>query len=104
MATMHLSQPEIGRYQLRIEESKKCSNFKPEIGETGYIKEELPQGKWKLGKLEQLIQSNDEEIRVAKVKMSNESLLKQPLNLLYPIELAGTNETDHSNQKKKKKK
>lgn len=29
--------------------------------------------------------------------MSNGRLLKPPLNLLNPMELAGTNETDHSN-------
>ena len=47
-----------------------------------------------MGKLEELIQSNDTEIRAAKVRMSNGNLLKRPLNLLYPMEIAESTETD----------
>ena len=36
-----------------------------------YIKEDSPQGQWKLGKLEQLIQNDDVEISAAKVRISN---------------------------------
>lgn len=50
----------------------------------------------KLGKSEQLIQSNDREIRATKVRISNSSLLKRALNLLYLIELAGINESTQS--------
>lgn len=49
-----------------------------------------------MGKLEQLIQSNDREIRTTKVRISNSSLLKRALNLLYLIELAGINESTQS--------
>ena len=49
-----------------------------------------------MGKLEQLIQSNDREIRATKVRISNSSLLKRALNLLYLIELAGINESAQS--------
>ena len=74
------------RYQLRIKESKKKANCKPKIGEEVHIKEDSPQSKWKLEKLEHLIQGNDGEIRAAKVRMTNGSLLKRPLILLYPME------------------
>ena len=53
-------------YQLRIEELKKRSNCKPKVGEMVHIKEDFPQGKRILGKLEPLIQSNDGE--VSKIK------------------------------------
>lgn len=43
-----------------------------------------------MGKIEQLIQSNDGEIRAAKIKISNGHVLKRPLNLLYPMEVAET--------------
>ena len=85
------------RYQLPIKESKKKLSCKPKIGEIVHLKKDSSRSKWKLGKFEQSIQSNDGEIRAAKVRMSNGSLLKRPLNLLYPMELAGTNETNHSN-------
>lgn len=49
-----------------------------------------------MGKLEQLIQSNDREIRATKVRISNSSLLKRALNLLYLIESAGINESTQS--------
>ena len=35
--------------------------------------------------------------KLARLRMSNGILLKQPLNLLHPTDLARTNETDHSN-------
>lgn len=69
-----------------------------------HIKEDSPQVHWKLGKLEQLIQNDDVEISAAKVRISNGSLNKRPLNVLHPMELAGINETDHSNNMAEKEK
>ena len=82
------------RYQKSIKGSKHTSTCEPRIGEIVHIKEDSPRGKWRMGKLEELIQSNDTEIRAAKVRMSNGNLLKRPLNLLYPMELAESTETE----------
>ena len=84
--------------------NKKKLNWKPKIRDKVYIKEDSPQGQWKLGKLEQLIQNDDVETSAAKVRISNWSLNKRPLNVLHPMELAGINETDHSNNKAEKEK
>lgn len=84
--------------------NKKKLNWKPKIRDKVHIKKDSPQGQWKLGKLEQLIQNDDVEISAAKVRISNWSLNKRPLNVLHPMELAGINETDHSNNKAEKEK
>lgn len=84
--------------------NKKKLNWKPKIRDKVHIKEDSPQGQWKLGKLEQLIQNDDVEISAAKVRISNWSLSKRSLNVLHPMELAGINETDHSNNKAEKEK
>ena len=76
------------RYQYSIKESRSTSDSYPSVGEIVHIKEDAPRGMWKMGKIEQLIKSNDGEIRAAKVKISNGHVLKRPLNLLYPMELA----------------
>ena len=83
---------------------KKKLNWKPKIRDKVHIKEDSPQGQWKLEKLEQLIQNDDVETSAAKVRISNWSLNKRPLNVLHPMELAGINEMDHSNNKAEKEK
>ena len=84
--------------------NKKKLNWKPKIPDKVHIKEDSPQGQRKLGKLEQLIQNDDVEINAAKVRISNWSLSKRSLNVLHPMELAGINEMDPSNNKAEKEK
>ena len=51
--------------------------------------EQLPRGMWKLGKIEQLMKDRDGLIRAVVVKVVNkegqQSLLKRPIQLLYPL-------------------
>ncbi|CAC5415550.1 unnamed protein product [Mytilus coruscus] len=42
---------------------------------------------WKLGKIVELIQSRDKEIRSARIKVASGKILGRPLNLLYPLEV-----------------
>ena len=76
------------RYQTHIQEVKKVSKCEPRIGEIVHVKEELPRGRWKLGRIEELIISNDGETRAAKIRTAHGHVLKRPLNLLYPMELS----------------
>ena len=49
------------------------------------LKEDLPRGVWKMGKITEQVSSNDGKIRAAKVLLSNQSAQKT-LNLLYSLE------------------
>ena len=50
------------------------------------IKDNLPRGKWKIGKILELIKGRDQAIRSAKVLISPNKVFHRALNLLYPIE------------------
>ena len=50
------------------------------------IKDVLPRGYWRLGRIQELVQSEDGELRSAKVLLPSNKLIGRPLNLLYPIE------------------
>jgi len=63
------------------------SPYVPNIGDVVIIKDNIPRGMWRLGRLVQLITSNDGQIRSAKVKMSSGNIISRPLKLLYPLEV-----------------
>ena len=50
------------------------------------IKDDLPRGNWRLGRITNLIKSWDNHIRAAKVILSTNRVVSWPLNLLYPLE------------------
>ena len=47
---------------------------------------DLHRGSWKLGKVLELITSNDGNIRAVKVLLSTKNVVNRPPNLLYPLE------------------
>lgn len=64
------------------------------------VKDDLPRGNWRLGRIQELVQSEDGEIRSAKVLLPTNKLIGRPLNLLYPIECpANETNTDEDNAK-----
>ena len=50
------------------------------------MKDKLPQGRWKLGKIIELIKGKDQAIRAAKLLVSPDIVLQRALNMLHPIE------------------
>ena len=58
----------------------------PQIGEVVLIKDNLPPGRWKVGKVSELIVGRDQRVRSAKVLVAPHRYLHRPLSLLYPLE------------------
>ncbi|KAL9964746.1 hypothetical protein ACROYT_G028427 [Oculina patagonica] len=61
-------------------------------GDVVLLKESSPRGTWKLGMIEELITSNDNEVRAATVRTASGKLLNRPLNFLYPLECSEVSE------------
>ena len=72
--------------QMRMKEKRVRYPYLAKVGDVVLIKDDLPRGNWRLGKINELITSGDGEIRTAKVMLSSNKLKGRPLNLLYPIE------------------
>ena len=74
------------RTQASLNCSRKQSNHAPQIGDVVLIKEDLPRGRWKIGRIHELVKGKDQLIRSAKVVIPHRGFLHRPLSLLYPIE------------------
>ena len=74
------------RSQMNLKQAHIESDVTPRVGDVVLVKENLPRGMWKLGKIQQLIQSTDQKIRSARVMVANGNLINRPLNLLFPTE------------------
>ena len=68
----------------------------PNIGEVVILKEDLiPRGRWKLGRIEELIESSVDGVhRAAVVRISSGKRLKRPYRLIYPLEKSSNSDTD----------
>ena len=71
---------------LKLKSPRIEANEAPQIGDIVQLKEDLPRGSWKLGKIVKFITSSDGNIRAAKVLLSTKNTLNRSLNLLYPLE------------------
>ena len=74
------------RLKLKLKSPRIEANERPRIGDIVQLKEDLPRGSWKLGKIVELITSNDGNIRAAKVLLPTKNVVNRSLNLLYPLE------------------
>ena len=63
-------------------QAKKC----PKIGDIVQIKDSLPRGTWRMGRIVEMIRSSDGEERAARVMMPNRNILQRSIIHLYPIE------------------
>ena len=74
------------RTQNKIKSKRIQADNIPTQGDVVLIKEDLPRGQWRLGKLNRLRVSRDGQIRSAEVQTASGKILNRPLNLLFPIE------------------
>lgn len=74
------------RSQQNLKESRTQSPISPNIGDVILIKDDLPRGMWKIGRIHELVTSRDGQTRSAKIKLPSNKIVGRPLNLLYPVE------------------
>ena len=80
------------RSQIKLKETRVKSPYSATKGDIVLIKDELPRGSWRIGRIVELVKSGDDEIRSAKVLLPSKKVLGRPLKLLYPIECPLENE------------
>ena len=76
------------RYQKQWKASRVPSQIFPVKNQVVHVKDKLPRGAWKMGKISELILSRDGKIRSARILLSSGNIINRPLNLLYPLETA----------------
>ena len=74
------------RNQIWHKQARSSTTQTPRIGDVVLIKENLPRGQWRVGRINKLIQGRDQVVRSAKVLLPSNKLLHRTLNQLYPIE------------------
>ncbi|XP_052787361.1 uncharacterized protein LOC128222416 [Mya arenaria] len=83
------------RTQTKLKSHRIQSHFLPRVGDVVLIKDDVPRGCWKFGKIKDLIKSCDGQTRSAKVQTHTGRVIGRPLNLLYPIEVSGNVDARH---------
>ena len=74
------------RTQTKLKEGNKKSQYVAQVGDVVLIKDDLPRGNRRLGRISDLIKSYDNRNRAAKVFLPINRVISRPLSLLYPVE------------------
>ena len=74
------------RTQTKLRSPRVLTSALAKVGHIVLIKDNLPRGCWKIGRITELTRSTDHQIRSAKVLLPSKKMIGRPLNLLYPIE------------------
>ncbi len=79
------------RKQVDLKQNRSRVAIQPSVGDVVLIQEpNLPRGHWRIGKIQETLQSRDGEIRSAKVLLPNGKLFTRAVKLLYPLEIPKT--------------
>ena len=81
------------RTQSMLKTGRNHSQFSLSVDDVVLIKEDIPRGCWRMGKVIKLVSSSDGSVRSAKIKMPSGKVFGRPLNLLFPIEVSGRNDS-----------
>ena len=76
------------RQQTELKCGRMVFPFMPKIGDVVLIKEDLPRGRWNMGRIVDSVKSTDGNVRSLKVKLKTGRVIGRPLNLLFPIEVS----------------
>ena len=82
-----------------LKQPRKSVMQAPRLGDVVLIRENLPRGQWKMGKISKLITGKDDVIRSAKVMLPSGRCLHRALKLLYPIECPDNEKKDNREPK-----
>ena len=74
------------RTQNKLKTERIHASYSARVGDIVLIKEDLPRGCWKLGKIIELVESRDQQVRSAKILLPTKRIIGRPLSLLYPGE------------------
>jgi len=69
-----------------VKKRSKNVSTPPKIGDVVLVKEKLPRGHWRVGRIVKVIKGKDQEIRSARVMVAPNKYLNRAVNMLYPIE------------------
>ena len=70
----------------------------PKVGDIVQIKESAPRGTWKIGRIVEMIISQDGEQRAAKILTPNKNVLQRSIIHLYPLECNDENVIELNNE------
>jgi hypothetical protein len=62
----------------------------PTVGSVVQIKDKMPRGQWRLGKVEKLNPSRDNKVRSVVLRLANGRSITRPIKLLYPLEMGSS--------------
>ncbi len=90
------------RQQILVKTGRIIVESTPKIGEVVLIwQEHQPRGTWKIGRILDLIPSEDGKIRSAKIRLPNKKTLKRSVTQLYPLECHLEQEEENRIREKK---
>ena len=78
------------RQQTKLSGPRVQSPDTANVGDVVLIKDDLPRGSWRLGRIQELIKSRDGRFLSARVLLASNKIIGKSLNLLYPIECLAT--------------
>ena len=73
------------RTQTKLKSPRVQTSSTAKVGHIVLIKDNLPRGCWRIGRITELIRSRDQQVRSARVLLPSKKMIGRPLNLLYPI-------------------
>ena len=78
------------RYQKYVKSPRVKATSFPTKNQVVHVKDKLPRGAWKMGRITELITGRDGEVRAAKVLLPSGCTVNRPLNCLYPLEVVAS--------------
>ena len=88
------------RTQTKLKSPRVQTPTAAKVGHIVLIKDNLPRGCWRIGRITELISSRDQHVHSAKVLLPSKKVIGRPLNLLYPIECSEKEEVEDKQKRK----